>query len=492
METSVRHKDPAVQREFERLHNKMSVASSTAVASVPSSGGASAGAQQQTQTVLRTQENTITKVPNTTILDFYDTTSASWTISRIGTKAKIEVTVNGIMPDGTLDQTLRNTGVAPKDWVASSRLRTRPDTAVVSTGELGIVEVMSVSGDDIPALYVSGVSANNASSIASYNTDYQAIYGSTTGIVGRPVIQGDASNNVLSIGVQGNCISGKGVSGVTSGGWGCHGVATSGSGVYGTADSGYGVFGISVSGTGVYGESGSHIGVYGLADTNTAVYGLTTGGMIAINASNISGISGSTAVYGQSSGTSTYGIWGQSATNNSIGVYGVNDGGDNGIGVRGVVTGTDAFGVKGESSGADGIAGYFVATSSSLNAVVALCNMTNGQAVNGTANGINAEAGYFEANGTGGTGVVGSANGTNGIGGVFEGNLVGAQITSAFGKAVDAYGGIYVDDHYYVNGVQVVTAQQAAVADATGTLASVTAQLNDLLAKLRTHGLIDT
>lgn len=42
-----------------------------------------------------------------------------------------------------------------------------------------------------------------------------------------------------------------------------------------------------------------------------------------------------------------------------------------------------------------------------------------------------------------------------------------------------------------VNGTQVVTAQQAAVADATGA-GDVVAQLNALLARLRTHGLIAT
>ena len=44
---------------------------------------------------------------------------------------------------------------------------------------------------------------------------------------------------------------------------------------------------------------------------------------------------------------------------------------------------------------------------------------------------------------------------------------------------------------YYVNGTKVIGTQGAAVADATGA-GDVVAQLNSLLAKLRTHGLIAT
>lgn len=43
-----------------------------------------------------------------------------------------------------------------------------------------------------------------------------------------------------------------------------------------------------------------------------------------------------------------------------------------------------------------------------------------------------------------------------------------------------------------INGLQVVSDQQPAIADAALTLASVQAQLNALLATLRTHGLIAT
>lgn len=48
-----------------------------------------------------------------------------------------------------------------------------------------------------------------------------------------------------------------------------------------------------------------------------------------------------------------------------------------------------------------------------------------------------------------------------------------------------------VSSHYEVDGLQVVGSQGAAVADATDA-ASVILRLNDLLARLRTHGLIAT
>jgi hypothetical protein len=59
-------------------------------------------------------------------------------------------------------------------------------------------------------------------------------------------------------------------------------------------------------------------------------------------------------------------------------------------------------------------------------------------------------------------------------------------------NAGDTDGGkINAGHSYLVNGTKVVGAQGAAVADATGA-GDVVAQLNSLLAKLRTHGLIAT
>jgi hypothetical protein len=71
-----------------------------------------------------------------------------------------------------------------------------------------------------------------------------------------------------------------------------------------------------------------------------------------------------------------------------------------------------------------------------------------------------------------------------------SGNVVevGGQLGSGFQFNVS--GGYANALHYRVNGTQVVGAQGAAVADASATVASVQAQLNALLARLRTHGLI--
>jgi hypothetical protein len=72
---------------------------------------------------------------------------------------------------------------------------------------------------------------------------------------------------------------------------------------------------------------------------------------------------------------------------------------------------------------------------------------------------------------------------------------VTAGVTLASGLAVakKIFGGSTIDavTSYSVNGTKVIGAQGAAVADATDA-ASVIARLNDLLARLRTHGLIAT
>ena len=74
--------------------------------------------------------------------------------------------------------------------------------------------------------------------------------------------------------------------------------------------------------------------------------------------------------------------------------------------------------------------------------------------------------------------IVGTASGGNvGIGDIAPGELL------------DVAGGINTTTHYHVADVQVVGARGAAVADATDA-ASVILRLNDLLARVRAHGLI--
>ena len=59
-------------------------------------------------------------------------------------------------------------------------------------------------------------------------------------------------------------------------------------------------------------------------------------------------------------------------------------------------------------------------------------------------------------------------------------------------EKLDIDGNINVTGVYKVDDVQVVSNQGQAVADADGSLASVNSQLNTLLARCRTHGLIAT
>lgn len=72
------------------------------------------------------------------------------------------------------------------------------------------------------------------------------------------------------------------------------------------------------------------------------------------------------------------------------------------------------------------------------------------------------------------------------------GGVVGSRMVVRHDK-IDVYEDIDMESGNVikVNGTQVLTAQQAAVADATDA-ASTTARLNDLLARLRTHGIIAT
>jgi hypothetical protein len=94
--------------------------------------------------------------------------------------------------------------------------------------------------------------------------------------------------------------------------------------------------------------------------------------------------------------------------------------------------------------------------------------------------------GQFDINSAVGTVAPIRFNREGGTGGIalYQGN------TTTIVFSVDNSGIVNAAGHYRVDGTQVVTNRQAAVADASATVASVQTQLNALLARLRTHGLI--
>jgi hypothetical protein len=117
------------------------------------------------------------------------------------------------------------------------------------------------------------------------------------------------------------------------------------SAVYGESATGRGVWGKSISSRGVYGESTSLEGVYGISSSGTGVSGASTSG---------SGVYGQTAVSSPTAG----GVYGKGLGNDSLGVIGESNNGNNAVGVYGVTSSPNGFGVFARNNAAGGRAFY--------------------------------------------------------------------------------------------------------------------------------------
>lgn len=104
------------------------------------------------------------------------------------------------------------------------------------------------------------------------------------------------------------------------------------SAIYGESATGRGVWGKSTSSRGVYGESTSLEGVYGISSSGTGVSGASTSG---------SGVFGQTAVSSPTAG----GVYGLGIGNDSLGVIGESNSGNNAVGVYGVTSSPNGFGI---------------------------------------------------------------------------------------------------------------------------------------------------
>jgi len=223
----------------------------------------------------------------------------------------------------------------------------------------------------------------------------------------------------------------------------------------------YGIYADTDNQTAIRGEAtGTGYGIYGWSNTGTAIYGESTTGYA------LHGVSANDAIYGSST--------------NGFAVFAVSSGND---AVR--AESSDAFGWGVQAYNNEDFASSY-----------------DGGGVRGTADGNNGTGVFGGAYGSFGNGVYGEASGS-GIGVVAKnadtnGLALYAEASGSNGVAISAYGDLYafqttgaidVGDGYCHGGVKVVGAQGAAVADATGA-GDVVAQLNALLARMRTHGLI--
>jgi hypothetical protein len=329
----------------------------------------------------------------------------------------------------------------------------------------------------IPGAYISG-SSSSYPMLRTYNGNgYGALFssGSSIGLIGTgnsTGVYGEAADNGVTgiatstygIGVRGQTNSGNGVYGQSnSSGFGVQGYSVGNSGgyftgggpyglqasstvtngvgilgtggpggsavgVHGQSNNGYGVYGTSNTSIGMFGQSNNSYGVYGQSSANHGIYGITTAngfsGVIGIanggpQASGVWGTSSSGVGVGAQSttGNGVYGTTAAGASNNA-GVVGESTGTD-GNGVLGFAdTGTNAWGVWGQSGpgvgvsgqSASGYGGYFTST---VGTGVRGAGGMNGVQGNSTSSGA---SGVYGENTSGGYGVAGRSNSASGVG----------------------------------------------------------------------------
>jgi hypothetical protein len=328
----------------------------------------------------------------------------------------------------------------------------------------------------------SGVWATTASTEGSgvfgQNTntsgDNEGVMGVCWSPTGKGVFGYNGSTGTTAIGVLGRTNSGYGVRGeathTSNTNYGVYGSSSSanGYGVYGTASgTGTGVRGQSADGYGVYGYSTSHWSVAGVSPQNSGQAGVVgaiinhTGGMLWKPNSGVSG----SCEDGQGVAGRTYsgvGVWGEQVNSGNVGQLGTAD-----AGVHGQTGNAGDYGVWGQSSNADGFAGYFTGgksyfeggvgigvspasdpklrvSTSSFTAVYGQSSSTSGRGVWGYASATTGPAyGVYGVSGSSsGAGVCGES-GTNGCPAVMGisgyGNGAGGWFQSENGDAIYAH-----------------------------------------------------
>jgi hypothetical protein len=259
-------------------------------------------------------------------------------------------------------------------------------TSTVGTG------VLASGGNGI---YSTGVATDGVGlwGVANTGPEARGVYGTSTsgyGVYGRSTatdgrgVYGESNAGSTAAGVYGSSATGYGVHGFSANQYGVYGHSTNGDGVYGMTDdpansgvaganngSGRGTYGFSAGGQGVYGESPDGVGGYfrstngiGLRATSDASNGTAVYTVVSSTFPSVWGWNNGTGVGVDGVSESGYGVYGYSG--NGTGVYGYSAS-ENGIGVRGTVSGTSpaisAFnagigrGVAGFSSGGTGVYG---------------------------------------------------------------------------------------------------------------------------------------
>ena len=273
-----------------------------------------------------------------------------------------------------------------------------------ATGAQGVIGPQGPAGPSIALPYAQTIA--NASAGFAVSNSGDGLNGSSTSAFNSGVY---GKNTGGGKGVFGASDSGQGVEGGSTSGYGIYGYSSTGSGVYGhtkgtSGQSGaagvwgdthdyYGVWGTSVIGDGVHGNSTSSSGVFGGSGTGAGVWGDSTSfdGVHGHTGGGGSGVAGfadgnSTGTFGASTtGNGVYGIsggagvWGEStgydavhghtsnSNNNTSGVAGFGDGGNNGVfGSSGSGSGVAGLSVTGTGVYAHSLYGYGMTTDASV------------------------------------------------------------------------------------------------------------------------------
>ena len=159
METGQNHKNYETRREFERLKPTKNSGKITEAAKPISNGGATAGAPSvNTRTRLENVGSGFPVLKNPGLFAKFDfkTILAGTNIAITQQENTITIEATGIgtgLPPGTINQTLRHTGVGAETWEANSRLLVKSITPPLGGGDYG-VEITSPSGEAGRALGV--------------------------------------------------------------------------------------------------------------------------------------------------------------------------------------------------------------------------------------------------------------------------------------------------------------------------------------------------
>jgi hypothetical protein len=197
METGQNHKNYETRREFERLQRKPTSSKETAVPAPVRSNGAGPGSGPGTRTRIENVGSGYPLLKNPGISQTFDLKTilagTNVTISEQENTITIESTSGGSLPPGTINQTLRHTGVGASTWEATSRLLVKSTTPPLGGGSYG-VEVTSPIGETARAFRVFAVDGSGIECMSKNGSEFINADGTSNIVLKASQVHGSADS----------------------------------------------------------------------------------------------------------------------------------------------------------------------------------------------------------------------------------------------------------------------------------------------------------